>query len=87
MEWQWMRHPQTGGTQRFAAPSVPEWQEAGWDPRDPREAPKLAIGPGHPGLAASTEQPVSETKKSAGSGASPAGKRTTGRAPATDKEE
>lgn len=58
--WTWMRHPVTGGRQRFADAAVPAWRAEGWEPCDPPEPDNLAVGPDHP-LRASTTEPPTET--------------------------
>ncbi|GAB2951886.1 hypothetical protein GCM10027280_45340 [Micromonospora polyrhachis] len=52
-----MRHPQTGGVQRFADAAVSAWRAEGWEPCDPPAEPNLAIGGDHPALTA-PEQPA-----------------------------
>jgi hypothetical protein len=69
MDWQWMRHPQTGGVQRFAAPAVEAWQAAGWEPCDEPTPVNLAVGAPGPvteptETPAPAEPPAEATKNS-----------------------
>jgi len=84
-EWVWMRNAQTGGVQKFAAGAVEAWKDMGWEPTAAPAAPNLALDPNHPALAA-PEVPA-ETPQTTGADRRPASKSSTGRAPASDKEE
>lgn len=87
--WTWMRHPVTGGVQRFADSAVPAWQSAGWEPCDEPEPDNHAIGPNHP-LTSAPEPPPAPVDEPAGiDPAAPVAtpKTTTRRGTATETEE
>lgn len=66
MDWQWMRHPQTGGVQRFAATAAEAWRGAGWQPCDEPPAENLAVVPSRPPTETPTpvEPPADPVKSS-----------------------
>lgn len=85
-DWVWMRNGETGGVQRFAAGAVEAWRDMGWEPCDAPAEPNLALDPEHPALVKAREAaPAADETTAVDKPA--AGKKSTGRAPATDKEE
>lgn len=86
--WTWMRHPGTGGVQKFADSAVTAWQAAGWEPCDEPEPDNHAIGPGHPLAATSEPSAVAVDEPAATDPAAPvAAPKTTRRSTATETEE
>ncbi|MFE7869765.1 hypothetical protein ACFUYE_05370 [Micromonospora humida] len=98
-DWVWMRNPETDGVQKFAADAVDAWREMGWEPCDPPADQNLALDPNHPALAGSPDAGTAgyaagmrtaaalAGEIDSGDSAKPVKKQSTGRAPATDKEE
>lgn len=74
--WVWLRHPETGGVNRFPEAAAKSWQARGWEPCDKPAEPPWRQDPRYVDLpAAQAAKPAPAVKPAAPKSPAPAGEK------------